>query len=56
VSSAILEEEAPFQNTEKSIKNKIMVMSPNTKNDCADKGQQQFARLDWKLVSESKVV
>jgi hypothetical protein len=27
-----------------------MVMGPETKNDCAVVGQQQFTGLDWKVI------
>jgi hypothetical protein len=45
---SVVEEEAPFQNTQKSRNNKNMVMVPNgdpTKNDCAGEAQQQFTGL-----------
>jgi hypothetical protein len=45
----IVEEEAPFQNTQKSGKNTNMVMGtngPETMNDCAGEHQWQFTGLE----------
>jgi hypothetical protein len=41
----LVKDEAPFQITQKSEKNKYMIMGPETKNDFADDGQQQFTGL-----------
>jgi hypothetical protein len=46
----LVEEEAPFQKTLKSAKNKNIVIGSDTKNDCADKSQQQSTGLEWNLV------
>jgi hypothetical protein len=50
----LVEEKAPFQNTQQYGNNKNMVMGSDgseTKNDCVGEGQQQFTGLDWKLVA-----